>query len=167
VPARAAEGGAVTSEHFGALGQLLLTFVIFWAYIAFAQYLIIWIGDVPRDVSWYVVRSSGGWGVLALIVGIGQFAIPFVLLLSRNLKRRPGFVARLAGWLLAMHLLEVYWLVLPAIDPAGVSVSWVDVASLLMIGGFAVAAACWRARRDPALPLGDPYLARALRYVEP
>jgi len=163
----AAEGGAVTSEHFGALGQLLLTFVIFWAYIAFAQYLIIWIGDVPHDVSWYVVRSRGSWGVLALIVGIGQFAIPFVVLLSRTLKRRPGFLAALGGWLLAMHLLEVYWLVLPAIDPSGVSVSWVDVAALLMVGGFALAVACWRARREPALPLGDPYLARALHYVEP
>ena len=163
----AAEGGAVTGEHFGALGQLLLTFVIFWAYIAFAQYLIIWIGDVPHDVSWYVVRGRGSWGVLALIVGIGQFAIPFVLLLSRDLKRRPGFLATLGGWLLAMHLLEVYWLVLPAIDPVGVRASWVDAAALLMIGGFALAAACWRARRDPALPLGDPYLARALRYVEP
>jgi hypothetical protein len=163
----AAEGGAVTSEHFGALGQLLLTFVIFWAYIAFAQYLIIWIGDVPHDVSWYVVRSSDSWGVLGLIVGIGQFAIPFVLLLPRNLKRRPRFLAGLGGWLLAMHLLEVYWLVLPAINPAGVSVSWLDVAPLLMIGGFSLAAACWRARREPALPVGDPYLARALRYVEP
>lgn len=163
----AAEGGTVTSEHFGALGQLLLTFVIFWAYIAFAQFLIIWIGDIPREVTWYAVRARGGWGVLALIVGIGQFAIPFVLLLSRNLKRHPAFLAGLAAWLLAMHVLEVYWLVLPAIDPAGVSVSWVDVAALLMIGGFAMAAACWRARRDPSLPLGDPYLARALRYVEP
>jgi hypothetical protein len=105
--------------------------------------------------------------VLALIVGIGQFAIPFVVLLSRTLKRRPGFLAALGGWLLAMHLLEVYWLVLPAIDPSGVSVSWVDVAALLMVGGFALAVACWRARREPALPLGDPYLARALHYVEP
>ena len=163
----AAEGGAVTSEHFGALGQLLLTFIIFWAYIAFAQYLIIWIGDVPHDVSWYVVRSRSSWGLLGLIVGIGQFAIPFALLLSRSLKRRPGFLAALGGWLLAMHLLEVYWLVLPAIDPAGVSVSWLDVAALLMIGGFALAAACWRARKEPALPLGDPYLGRALHYVEP
>jgi hypothetical protein len=162
-----AMGGAVTSEHFGALGQLLLTFVIFWAYIACAQYLIIWIGDIPREVSWYAVRTSGSWAVLALIVGIGQFVIPLVLLLPRGLKRRPAFLAALAGWLLAMHLLELYWMVLPAIDPAGVNLSWVDVAALLMIGGFALAAACWRARGDPALPLGDPYLAGALRYVEP
>jgi len=90
-------------------------------------------------------------GVLGLIVGIGQFAIPFVLLLPRNLKRRPRFLAGLGGWLLAMHLLEVYWLVLPAINPAGVSVSWLDVAPLLMIGGFSLAVVCWRARREPAL----------------
>jgi len=105
--------------------------------------------------------------VLVLVAGIGRFAIQFVLLLSRSLKRRPGFLAALGSWLLAMHLLEVYRLVLPAVDPSGVSVSWVDFAAVLMLGGFALAVACRRARREPTLPLGDPYLARALHYVEP
>ncbi|HEX4468231.1 MAG TPA: hypothetical protein VH080_01800, partial [Gemmatimonadaceae bacterium] len=89
--------GAVTPEHFGALGKLVLTFVIFWAYIAFSQFLIIWIGDVPLDASWYVTRGAGSWGTLALIVVAGQFALPLVLLLPRLPKRRPRFLAAI-GW---------------------------------------------------------------------
>lgn len=158
---------AVTPEHFGALGKLLLTFTIFWAYIAFSQFLIIWIGDVPSDVSWYVARAAGSWGTLALVIAFGQFAIPFVLLLSRALKRRPAVMAALGAWLLAMHALDVYWLVLPALHPAGIHVSWLDAASLVMVVGFATAASAWRASRRPLLPIGDPYLQAAVRYREP
>ena len=159
--------GVVTSEHFGALGKLLLTFVIFWAYIAFSQFLIIWIGDVPLDAQWYVVRGAGSWGTLALVVVAGQFAVPLVLLLPRAPKRRPNFLAAIGWLLLAMHLLDFYWLVLPAMHPLGVSPSWLDIATLLMVGGFAAATAAWRARGQPLLPLGDPYVAPAMRYIEP
>jgi len=158
---------AITREHFGALGKLLLTFAIFWAYIAFSQFLIIWIGDVPLDASWYVARAAGSWGTLALVVVAGQFALPFVLLLSRELKRRPALMAALGWILLTMHVLDTYWLVLPALHPLGVSLSWLDAAALLMVGGFATAAAAWRSRGRAALPLGDPYVGVAMRYVEP
>ncbi|HEY2378755.1 MAG TPA: hypothetical protein VGH98_22425 [Gemmatimonadaceae bacterium] len=159
--------GVVTPEHFGALGKLLLTFVIFWAYIAFSQFLIIWIGDVPLDASWYLTRTSGSWGTLALIVVIGQFALPFVLLLPRAPKRRPRFLAAIGWLLLATHVLDSYWLVLPALHPLGMAPSWLDVAALLMVGGLTAAAAVWRARGQSLLPLGDPYVARAMQYVEP
>ncbi|HEX6534808.1 MAG TPA: hypothetical protein VF041_09420 [Gemmatimonadaceae bacterium] len=158
---------AVTPEHFGALGKLLLTFVIFWGYIGFSQYLIIWIGDVPGDVSWYVARAHGSWGALALVVAAGQFALPFLLLLPRELKRRPGFLAALGAWLLVMHVLDVYWLVLPALHPDGIHPSWLDAGALLMVTGFATATAAWRAAGEPALPLGDPYVEASVRYVEP
>src|SRR5689334_131245 len=159
--------GVVTPEHFGALGKLLLTFVIFWAYIAFSQYLIIWIGDIPADASWYVVRANGSWGALALVVAVGQFAVPFLLLLSRELKRRPAALAAIGAWLVVMHLLDVYWLVLPAIHPDGIHVSWLDVAACLMVGGFATAAAVVRARAHGLVPLGDPYLETSVEYAEP
>lgn len=159
--------GLVTPEHFGALGKLLLTFVIFWAYIAFSQFLIIWIGDIPLDAAWYVTRGAGSWGTVALIVVVGQFALPFVLLLPRMPKRRPSFLAAI-GWLLvAMHILDCYWLVLPAMHPLGIAPSWLDLGALLMVGGLVTATAAWRARGQPLLPLGDPYVAPAIRYVEP
>lgn len=156
----------VTPEHFGALGKLLLTFVIFWAYIAFSQYFIIWIGDLPADASWYVWRTSGSWGTLALVVAIGQFAIPLVLLLPRATKRSGGMLAAIGAWLILMHLLDVYWLVLPALYPAKIHVSWLDFAALLMIGGFTTATALWRAQSHSAVPVGDPYLLPALGYKE-
>ena len=159
--------GAVTPEHFGALGKLLLTFVIFWVYIAFSQFLVIWIGDIPADSSWYVVRAAGSWRVLALCVLVGQFAIPFVLLLSRSLKRRPSALAIIGALIVVMHVVDVFWLVAPAFHPTGLAVSWLDFAALLMVGGFATAAAAWRGREHASLPVNDPYLAQAVRYAEP
>jgi hypothetical protein len=159
--------GVVTPEHLGSLGKLLLTFVIFWAYIAFSQFLIIWIGDIPLDASWYVTRGTGSWGTLALIVVTGQFAVPLVLLLPRGPKRRPPFLAAIGWLLLVMHVLDCYWLVLPAMHPLGIAPSWLDLATLLMIGGLTTATAAWRARGQSLLPLGDPYVAPAVRYVEP
>lgn len=158
---------AVTPEHFGALGKLLLTFVIFWAYIAFSQYLVIWIGDIPADTPWYLSRARGSWGVLALVVLAGQFALPFIALLSRSFKRRPGALALLGAWLLLMHVLDMYWLVLPAAEPDGMHPSWLDVAALLFIGGCTVATTVWRASGAAALPRGDPYLSISARYQEP
>ncbi len=159
--------GTVTPAHFGALGKLMITFVIFWLYIAFSQYLVIWIGDIPADSSWYVVRGAGSWGVLGLIIAFGQFAFPFVLLVSRAIKRRPAALAAIGAWLVFMHVLDVYWLVLPAFHPAGFTVSWIDLAALLMVAGLATSHAAYRVRGGVALPVNDPYLAQAVSYVEP
>jgi len=159
--------GVVTAEHFGALGKLLLTFVIFWGYIAFSQFLIIWIGDIPADASWYVTRASGSWGTLAIVVAAGQFALPFVLLLSRGIKRRPAALAAIGLWLVIVHVLDVYWLILPAIHPDGIRASWLDVAACLMVGGFATAVAVARSRGHALVPLGDPYLEPSVQYAEP
>jgi len=157
----------VSPEHFSALGKLLFTFAMFWAYIAFAQYLIIWIGDLPSEVSWYVDRSSHGWGVLGLVVAAGQFALPCIVLLSRTFRRQPRRMAALGVWLLAMHALDVYWLVLPSIDPQSVRPSWLDAVALVAVGGLVMASAARRAERLPALPLGDPSLDASLRYTDP
>lgn len=135
---------SIGTEQRSAIGKLLLTFSIFWAYIAFSQYLIIWIADVPSEVTWYLSRARASWGIIAIIVAIGQFAIPFVLLLSRTRKRNPRALAAIGAFLLAMHVLDVYWLVMPALHPAGVQPSWLDAAALLAVAGSVVAAAAWR-----------------------
>jgi hypothetical protein len=159
--------GTVTPAHFGALGKLMITFVIFWLYIAFSQFLVIWIGDIPADSSWYVIRGAGSWGILALVVAFGQFALPFVLLVSRSIKRRPAALGAIGAWLVIMHVIDVYWLVLPAFHTTGIHVSWIDAAALLMVCGFATAGAAWRATGHVALPINDPYLPQSVRYVEP
>ncbi|HET7563830.1 MAG TPA: hypothetical protein VFJ96_02460 [Gemmatimonadaceae bacterium] len=151
-------------EHYGALGKLLLTFVIFWAYIAFAQYLIIWIADIPAEASWYLVRTRGGWAVLGIVVLVGQFAIPFLLLLFRALKRRPLVMAVLGVWLLVMHYLDIYWLVMPSLFPDSAVVSWTTIAAIFGVGGLAVAFGIWQLRGHAIVPRGDPELAASLEY---
>ncbi|MBA2686269.1 MAG: hypothetical protein H0U66_17430 [Gemmatimonadaceae bacterium] len=140
---------SIGPEQTSAIGKLLLTFSIFWAYIAFSQYLIIWIADVPSEVTWYLSRARGSWGVIAIVVAIGRFVIPFVLLLSRARKRNARALAAIGALLLAMHVLDVYWLVMPALHPAGVQPSWLDAAALLAVTGGAVAGAAWRQGRRP------------------
>lgn len=151
-------------EHYGALGKLLLTFVIFWAYIAFAQYLIIWIADIPAEASWYLVRTSGGWAALGIVVLVGQFAIPFLLLLFHWLKRRPMFMAVLGVWLLVMHYLDIYWLVMPSLFPNGAPVSWPTIAAIFGVGGLGLAFGIWQMRGHAIVPRGDPELAASIEY---
>lgn len=156
--------GYVGDEHFGALGKLLLTFVIFWAYIAFAQLLIIWIGDIPAEATWYIKRLRGGWGQVGLALLIFHFALPFLLLLSRDLKRSPRAMAAIGIMLLIMHYFDVYWLAMPELHPEGMVIHWLDFASLAAVIGFTTAYGCWLFERSAPVPLGDPYLAESVRY---
>jgi hypothetical protein len=134
----------IAGEQYHSLGKLLLTFVLFWAYVAYAQLLIIWIADLPIEVTWYSSRLRGSWGVLGLILLGGQFLLPFVLLLFRKVTTRGRSLGWIGGWLLVMHYLDVYWLVLPAIRPGGIHLHWLDLAGLLVVAGFTWAYALWR-----------------------
>jgi hypothetical protein len=136
------------------LGNLLLTFTVFWAYIAFSQFLIIWIADVPQEVAWYVPRLGGDWRWLALVVLVGQFVLPFLVLLLRSVKRSSGKLAKVGAWLLLMHYLDVYWLVLPQLHPGGIHPHWLDVAALCAVSGCAVAYVAWLLGRAAPVPAG-------------
>jgi hypothetical protein len=138
-PERVGQSAPLARERYHALGKMLLTFVLFWAYIAYAQLLIVWIADLPKEITWYVPRLHGSWGVLGLVLLGGQFAVPFLLLLFRRVTTQPRRLAAIGGWLLLMHYLDVYWLVLPTLRPGGVVVHWLDFAAILLVGGFAVA----------------------------
>jgi len=126
-------------DDYQKLGNLMLTFVVFWAYIAFSQFFIIWIADVPQEVAWYVPRLDGSWRWLALVVLVGQFALPFLLLLLRGVKRWPGALAAIGAWLLVMHYLDVYWLVLPQLHRGGMRPHWLDLAGIALVGGATLA----------------------------
>lgn len=156
--------GRVAAAHYHALGRLMLTFVVFWAYIAFSQLLIVWIADVPHEVGWYVARWEGGWAWVLVALAVGHFALPFFVLLSRGLKRRPGPLAAVAGWLLLMHWLDVYWLIGPSAAGRVPWPGWEHAAALLTVGGAAVAFGAWRLDGRPAAPLGDPRFERSVRY---
>jgi hypothetical protein len=154
---------AATREHSHALGRILLTFVIFWAYIAFSQFLLVWIADLPNEVGWVKLRTTGSWGRVAALLGLVHFLLPFFLLLSRGLKRRPRALAWMGAWLFAAHYVDIYWVVLPNLH-AGFRPHWLDLASLLVVCGASTVLVLLRSRREPEMPLRDPRLAGGLVY---
>jgi hypothetical protein len=152
-----------TPEHSHALGRILLTFVIFWMYIAFAQFLLIWIADLPNEVGWIKVRTTGSWGAFAVVLASMHFVLPFFILLSRELKRRPHLLAWMGAWLLFSHFLDIHWLVLPALR-AEFHPHWLDLAALLLVVGASTLVALLRSPREPSVPIHDPGLATGLEY---
>jgi hypothetical protein len=161
---RGAMADVLTTAHLHAIGKLLLTFVMLWAYFAFSQLLVIWIARIPVEARWYAVRARGGWAVVSGVLLVGHFALPFLALLPRWTKRHAGALAALCWWLLAMHWLDTYWLVMPEITPAGPAPHWLDLAALLAVGGLAAAFGAWRMRGAATVPRGDPRLGESLEY---
>jgi hypothetical protein len=154
----------VGAAHFHAVGNVLLAMTVFWAYIAFVQMMIIWIADLPEEVTWYAVRSRGSWAALCWYLGLGHFVLPFLALLQRPWKRNPKALAMIGGWLLVAHFADVYWLIMPTLHPAGVKVHWLDLAALVAVVGAAVSFGTWRFARAPAVPLSDPDLTDSLAF---
>lgn len=155
---------SVTVEHYHDLGKLLFGFVVFWAYIAFSQYMLQWYANLPEETHWFVVRQQHGWGWVGLALVFGHFLIPFAALLSRAPKRRPRFLAAVAAWMLAMHWVDLYWLVMPAASPASPALHVVDVAVLIGLVSLLVAAAAFVARARALIPEGDPRLEESLAF---
>jgi hypothetical protein len=154
----------ISVSHIHALGKLLLVFVVFWAYIAFCQYFLIWIADIPEEVRWFYVRSRGAWGAAGILLIAGHFVIPFMLLLSRRFKRSSRALASLGVLLLVMHYLDLYWVIMPALHPERPHPSVYDVAAFIGIGGFCIAAASWWIHGRSLVPAGDPRLERSLSF---
>ncbi len=159
-----------TPDRLGDIGNLLLSFTMLWAYMSFSQYLIIWLGDISEETVWYLRRTQGLWGAVALFLIAFQFFAPFFALLSRQNKRRAEWVLPVAVWIIAMRILELAWLVLPAPAVIGEprfpwwSLPWV-VASVLGIGGIWIAAFIGRLRSAPLIPMNDARVVAALEHT--
>lgn len=156
--------GFLNPAHYASVGKFLLAFVCFWAYIAFDQFLLIWIADLPDEIRWYAARWAGGWKVVAVFVAVGMFVVPFFALLSRKVTRHPGRLATVAVWIFIVHALETYWIVLPALHPTGPVLHWTQLTAFLGVGGLSLAYPLWRLRGGYPIPVRDPYLPHSLRY---
>jgi hypothetical protein len=154
--------GLITVEHFHDLGKLLFGFTCFWAYIAFSQFLLIWYGNLPEETVWYQPRLAGSWKAVSVLLAAGHFAVPFLFLMSRSFKRRSGLLALGAGWMLLMHLLDLHWLVMPALHEEGFRPALLDLTTLIAIGGVFVAAVGFLMRRHALVPVRDPRLPESL-----
>src|SRR5256714_9578309 len=155
----------VQTSHFNDWGNLLLTLVMLWTYFAFSQYLIIWSGNLPEETTWYVARKQGGWGAIALAIGILQFAVPFLMLLSRATKKSSQKLALLAILILAMRIVDVIWLIKPTYSPGKFHLSWMDVIAPIAIGGLWLATFAWQLQKRSLVPINDPQLEQALTPV--
>jgi hypothetical protein len=173
--ARSGVFGVVLSPgQFHDLGKLLLAFVMLWAYMAFSQFLIIWSGNLPEEIDWYIMRIRGGWGVVALLIVVGHFALPFVLLLSRNLKRRSELLARVAVFVIAMRLVDLIWLVVPtfthnAVEGEGhpgfsIPLHWMNIVVPIGLAGVWLFFFARQLRSRSLVPLNDPYFKEAFAH---
>ena len=159
--------GAVTVEHQHDLGKLMFGFTVFWAYIAFSQYLLIWYADIPEETEWYLVRQQSAWKWLSLALLACQFIIPFFGLLSRHVKRNDSALLFWACWILAAHALDLYFIIYPSL-PVGagwpIPFGFIDVACLVGISGLFFGSALSTAATVPLVPVGDPRLHESLAF---
>ena len=173
---------AVTVEHQHDLGKLLFGFIVFWTYISFSQFLLIWYADIPEETEYYLIRFEHGWGFLMAMLLAGHFIIPFLGLMSRHVKRRDGLLMFWCVWVLFMHAVDLYLLIMPrlthdavhaaelagagdaAIAAIGLPLSFVDLACFVGVGGFALATLLTTAAGAALVPHRDPRLNEALAF---
>ena len=154
----------VTIEHFHDLGKLLYGFNVFWAYIAFSQYFLIWYANIPEETVWYTQHFTGSWNTVAIILAIGHFGIPFVLFMSRHAKRNLSFHLGMAIWMLVMHILDLYWIIMPNVSPKGIHISVTDVSTLLLVGGIYFYFFAKRLSKGYLVPINDPRIDESLKF---
>ncbi len=154
--------GVVRVEHFHSLGNFLLAFVMMWAYLSVSQLIIIWSGNEPREISWYLHRTAGAWKYIGIFLALFNFGLPFCLLLSRENKKNVRFLTVLALGICGVHAVERYWQIMPSLHRDGLSVSWLDAAALVGIGGVWFAVFLARLKTHLTLPQNDPRMEPAL-----
>lgn len=160
-------GSLVSDEHIHNLGKLMLAFTAFWGYIGFSQFMLIWIAGLPEEVPFYIVRLKGEWAGIGVFLILGHFFIPFAALLSRSLKRNRAQLSLVAFWILLVHAVDLYWLIVPTLSPEGVAFHWTMITSFVGIGGLSIAFGLWRIRGQFTVPIRDPYLVDSLAYRQP
>jgi hypothetical protein len=158
---------SVTPEHFHDLGKYAFGYTIFWAYIAFSQFILIWYANMPEETEFYVMRIHGGWSFVSYGLPIFHFFVPFFFLLSRHVKRRRIGLALGATYILFMYLVDFYWLILPNFKVEGATEShlhlvWTDIMALVGMGGAFFALFTWLLKRNKVLAVNDPRLYESL-----
>jgi hypothetical protein len=145
-------------------GKFILTFIMMWAYFAFSQWLIIWAGNLPQEITWYIRRLNGGWGYVGLFVALFHFAVPFVVLLSRPFKRDITRLVWLAVGLLLMRYVDLFWIIEPSFSTT-FKVTWLDIIVPIAMGGLYLAYFFRNLSSRPLIPAYDFYATEVLEPV--
>jgi hypothetical protein len=156
--------GHLHPQRLRDLGNLLMAFVMMWAYLSFSQFLLIWSGNLREEIPWYLHRMEGGWQYVALFLLLFSFVVPFLMLLNGDLKTNPRLLVWVALLVLAMRFVELIYLVKPAFSPAHFQLHWLDLATLVGVGGIWLAFFTRQVRSMPVLPLHDPRLLEASNH---
>jgi hypothetical protein len=154
----------VTPKHFHDLGKLMLAFVMFWAYVSFSQYLIIWSGNLPEEIPWYLRRLQGGWGWFGMALILLHFLLPFLLLLPASANRNPRTLVFVACLVVSMRFVDVFWLIRPASSPSRFSLHWMDLAAPAGVLGVWFFVFFGQLLRRPLLPIHDPEFVEASEH---
>ena len=153
----------LTVDNFHDVGKLMWGFMIFWTYTSFSQYFLIWYGNIPEETVWYQIRQQGGWMGPFMLLIFGHFIAPFWLLMSRHMKRNRTVLAAGATWLLAMHYLDHYVMVMPNLHHH-FAFHWLDITCLMAVGGLALGAWARRSSQANLVPVKDPQLNASMEY---
>ncbi len=154
------------ASHLHDLGKLLLTFVMLWAYFAFSQLLIIWAGNLTDEIPWYLRRFATSWGWLGVALILFEFIVPFLLLLSRPLKRNVVALCSVVGLIIVMRFVDLMWIVMPGYYQHGLRIHWLNFSVPLALGGLWIAAFTRQLKSRPLLPVNAPSLEKALHHED-
>jgi hypothetical protein len=153
-----------SADNFHDLGKLMFAFLMLWAYFSVSQLLIIWSANLPEEVPFYLERLHGAWAPISIAILLLQFVLPFVLLLSRDLKRNPAAVKWVAVLILIMRVVDIAWTIGPVFRKEGSSLHWLDLALTFAMGAVWLAL-FWRNLAGRALiPAHDPYFKEAVAH---
>jgi hypothetical protein len=157
--------GIILPLYFHDLGNFLLTFVIFWAYMAFSQFLIIWSGNLPDENSWYLHRFAGNWKCVGVMLIVLYFFLPFLLLLSRDVTNRSSWLSKVALTIFVMGLVDVFWIVAPGFGRPAFRVYWMDIAAPIGIGGVWVAMFIKQLKGQSTVPAHDSRIEEEFEWA--
>jgi hypothetical protein len=155
---------SVTQEHFHDIGKMMFAFTVFWTYIAFSQFMLIWYANIPEETAWYKVRFNGDWAGISLVLLVAHFVIPFFGLLSRHIKRNPHTLSIGAVWILAVHFIDMHWIIMPNLHEHGFSWHLLDLTTWVGVGGLLLSFVLYRAQNVNLLPTRDPRLKKSLAF---
>jgi hypothetical protein len=155
---------AMKDDTFYSLGTLMFAFTVFWAYIAFSQYMLIWYANLPEETFWLIDRSTGAWANVSIGLIFIHFIFPFLLLLARSTKTNISSLKVASVWLLVAHYYDLYWIVMPTYSKTNPPIGWMEFVFPLIPVGLALIVFSWQSKKKNLVPVKDPKLERGLKF---